>query len=65
MRKNLLTALALIVIPSAAMATPMPRASDTPGVGSDTWYECTVADQGLINARPNVWRVSWHTCFPM
>ena len=64
MRKKLLTALAFVIIPSSAWATPMPRASDTPGVGSDTWAECTVSDQALERA-PNVWRVSWHACFPI
>ena len=64
MRKKLLTTLALVLIPSAAWAGQMPRASNTPGVGSDVWFECTVSDQGLEHA-PNVWRVSWHTCFPL
>jgi len=64
MRKKLLSALAFVVIPSAALATPMPRASNTPGVGTDNWAECTTSDRALEQA-PNIWRVSWHACFPI
>lgn len=64
MRRNCLILLAIVAIPTAALATPMPNASATPGVGSDRWSQCTAADRALLRA-PNVWRVSWHECYPI
>ena len=64
MRNKLISALIIVAIPTAAYATPMPNAAATSGVGSTSWSDCTVSDMGLSRA-PNVWRVSWHYCFPM
>jgi hypothetical protein len=62
MRNKLISALIIVAIPTAAYATPMPRAADTAGVGSTNWNDCTVSEMGLARARA-VWQVSWHYCF--
>ena len=64
MRRQFTAGLMTLAISTAAWATPMPRASSTPGVGSDNWAECRVSAMGLMHA-PYVWRVSWHECYPM
>jgi hypothetical protein len=61
MRNKLIAALVILALPTAAYATPRPRASDTPGVGTDTWDTCTVSEMALMRA-PHVWGVSWHDC---